>query len=410
MGLNAGQKLIADSPARFRVVIAGRRWGKTHISIREMARIARYPDRRVWYIAPSYRMAKQITWDQLKSRLYDLKWVQKINESDLSIRLINGSVISLRGADNPDSLRGTFLDFAVFDEFALIDEKCFSDVIRPALSDRQGGAMFISTPMGRNWAYDLYNKGLDVNEHTWESFTFRTIDGGNVLPEEIEAARRDLDERQFRQEYEGSFESYEGVIYYNFSRDNVRDPDLKSNTIIIGMDFNVQPMSAVCMLRTETGLHVIDEIVIHGSNTDEMVTEINRRFPNKTIIVYPDPAGVQRKSSAGGRTDITILQQAGYQVKYRPSHPPVRDRINSVNALLCNAEGQRRLFVSSNCRKVIESLEKQTYKKDTLVPNKDDGYDHSNDALGYACEMLFPIRRNTNIEHVQPERWGVKTL
>ena len=163
------------------------------------------------------------------------------------------------------------------------------------------------------------------------------------------------------------------------------------------------------MSRTADGLHIFDEIVMYSSNTDEMVTEINRRFGDRTIIVYPDPAGAQRKTSAGGRTDITILQQAGYQVKYKPQHPAVRDRINAVNALLCNASGQRRLFVDPSCRRVIESLEKQTYKPGTLVPNKDDGYDHLNDAAGYAIEMLFPIKR-TNIEQREPERWGIRTL
>ena len=409
MPLNAGQREVSSSPARFRVVIAGRRWGKTHMACRELARFARHPDRRIWYIAPSYRMAKQIAWDHLKARLYSLNWIAKVNESDLSIKLVNGSQIALRGADNPDSLRGVFLDFCVFDEFAMIDEKAWTEVIRPALSDRQGSAMFISTPMGRNWAFDLYNRGVDKTEHSWESFTYTTLDGGNVTEAEIESARTDMDERQFKQEYLASFETYEGVIYYNFSRANVVEAAAIPRTVIIGMDFNVSPAVAVCMSRTADGLHIFDEIVMYSSNTDEMVTEINRRFGDRTIIVYPDPAGAQRKTSAGGRTDITILQQAGYQVKYKPQHPAVRDRINAVNALLCNASGQRRLFVDPGCRKTIESLEKQTYKQDTLVPNKDDGYDHMNDALGYAVEMLFPIKR-TNIEQREPERWGIRTL
>lgn len=409
MPLNPGQQQVAASTARFRVVIAGRRWGKTSLAQRELARAARYPDRRVWYIAPSYRMAKQIVWDSLKSRLYSLNWISKTNESDLSVRLRNGSQIALRGADNPDSLRGVFLDFVVFDEFAFIDEKAWTEVIRPALSDRRGHAMFISTPMGRNWAFDLYNRGQTESSTDWASWTFRTIDGGNVTADEIAAAQYDMDARQFRQEYEASFETYEGVIYYNFTRQNVQTSGTVPNTIIVGMDFNTSPMSAVCMARTADGLHVFDEIVIHSSNTEEMVQEIRNRYPTQTIIVYPDPAGVQRKTSAGGRTDITILQAAGFQVRYRNQHPTVRDRINCVNALLCNAQGQRRLLVDNSCRRVIESLEKQTYKTDTLIPDKDSGYDHLNDALGYAVEMLFPIRRAEPTAEV-PERWGVKTM
>jgi len=150
MSLNAGQQLVAASPARFKVVIAGRRWGKTHLALRELARVARMPYRNCWYIAPTYRMCKQILWEPLKAKLSGLNWVAKINESDLTIVLRNGSRISLRGADNPDSLRGVSLDVAIFDEFAWIDDAAWTSVIRPTLSDRKGSAMFISTPMGRN--------------------------------------------------------------------------------------------------------------------------------------------------------------------------------------------------------------------------------------------------------------------
>ena len=180
----------------------------------EMAKVARFPNKNVWYVAPTYRMCRQIIWEQLKYRLQDLNWLKKSNETDLSLLLKNGSKISLRGADNPDSLRGISLDFVVFDEFAMIDEKAWSEVIRPTLSDRRGSALFISTPMGQaNWAYDLYNRGKDINEHAWESFTYSTLDGGNVSSEEIEQARRDLDERTFRQEYEATFETYSNRLF-----------------------------------------------------------------------------------------------------------------------------------------------------------------------------------------------------
>ena len=106
MPLNPGQREVAASAARFRVVVAGRRWGKTYLAIREVAKIAREPNRRVFMVYPTYRQAKQVIWDSLKYRLQDLNWIQRVNESDLSITLINGSKISLRGADNPDSLRG----------------------------------------------------------------------------------------------------------------------------------------------------------------------------------------------------------------------------------------------------------------------------------------------------------------
>jgi len=406
MPLNAGQKQVATSTARFRVVVAGRRWGKTWLATRELARAAREPNRRVWYIAPSYRMAKQIVWDSIKWRLQDLNWVQRINESDLSITLRNGSTIALRGADNPDSLRGVGLDFVVMDEFAMIDEKAWTEVLRPTLSDRGGHAMFITTPMGTsNWAFDLYNRStLDTN---WASWTFRTIEGGNVSAEEIEQARRDLSDRQFRQEYEATFETYAGRIYYNFDRDRnlVQYRDQIPREILVFCDFNVNPISAAVAVTTRTGIHIIDEITIYGSNTDELVDEIRTRYPDKSVKVYPDPAGVQRKTSAGGRTDITILENAGFRVFYHRNHPQVRDRINAVNAALLSADDHVALLIDPRCRRVIECLEKQIYKEGTQVPDKDGGFDHMNDAIGYGVEYLRPVTKERTVK-AQPARWN----
>ena len=406
MPLNAGQKQVATSPARFRVVVAGRRWGKTWLATRELARAAREPNRRVWYIAPSYRMAKQIVWDSIKWRLQDLNWVQRINESDLAITLRNGSTIALRGADNPDSLRGVGLDFLVMDEFAMIDEKAWSEVLRPTLSDRQGSAMFITTPMGTsNWAFDLYNRS--ATDTNWQSWTFRTIDGGNVAPEEIEQARRDLSDRQFRQEYEATFETYAGRIYYNFdrSRNLAQYRGEIPREIMVFCDFNVNPISAAVAVPVRSGIHIVDEITIYGSNTDELVDEIRSRYPDKSVRVYPDPAGVQRKTSAGGRTDITILENAGFRVFYHRHHPAVRDRINAVNAALSNADGESSLWIDPACRRVIECLEKQIYKEGTQIPDKDGGFDHMNDAIGYGIEYLKPVTRERTAQ-AQPARWG----
>jgi hypothetical protein len=161
-------------------------------------------------------------------------------------------------------------------------------------------------------------------------------------------------------------------------------------------------MSAVVMTRKGNTLHAFDEIVIFGSNTDEMADEIRKRFGTKNVTIYPDPACRQRKTSAGGRTDLSILQNAGFEVKVRNSHSAIRDRINAVNSRLRSADGVRQLFVDPKCKKTIESLERQTYKEGTSQVNKD-GFDHMNDALGYAVDYLFPIRKQ--FEAPAPQRW-----
>lgn len=409
MPLSLAQKTISDSTARWRVVVAGRRFGKTHLAIRELCYHARQPQKDVWYIAPTYKMARQIVWKKLKNRLQDLRWVEKTNETELTIQLRNGSTIALKGADNYDSLRGVGLDFIVLDEFADIDPEAWYETLRPTLSDKQGRALFIGTPKGiGNWSYELYQAALTNND--WQSFSFTTVDGGNVAPEEIESAKRDLDARTFRQEYLASFETYAGRIYYAFDRklnvvDGVIEPkDIE--IILVGMDFNIDPMSAVIAIRKGDHICVIDEIRMYSSNTQEIVEEIRSRFPKSKVMCFPDPAGHQRKSSAGGATDITILSNAGFIVKAPRSHTPVRDRINAVNSRLCDSQGQRRLYLKPQCKYTIEGLERHSYKEGTSQPDKDSGYDHMMDALGYMIDYLFPVRREPDATLQQPQRFG----
>ena len=409
MPLTIPQQAIVDSEARFRVVVAGRRFGKTHLAIRELARYARMPNRNCWYVTKSYRMCKQIIWDNLKHKLQDLNWISKINESDLTITLKNGSKISLRGADNPDSLRGVAIDFLTIDEFAFVDESAWTNVLRPTLSDRRGSAMFITTPTGRNWAYDLYQRGLDPTEHQWESFQYTTIEGGNVTEEEIEAARRDLDARTFRQEYEATFEEYANRIYYAFNhKENIRFYEGPTpNLIYVGLDFNVSMLSATLFTRQGNVIHAFDEVALYSSNTAEMAAELQARYPKSRFWVYPDPAGAARKTSAEiGVTDHTILRNAGFTVKVPHAHNAVKDGINAVNSKLCNAKGEHTFFVDPKCKKTIESLEKHSFKEGTSIPCKDSGFDHFSDAIRYFIDYEFPVRRDVDPQTQIPQRWG----
>jgi hypothetical protein len=408
--LTLPQSRVFESKKRWKVVCAGRRFGKTHLAVVELLRAATSgKDKTCFYVCPTYSMAKEIAWDMLIKAIPQ-EYIGKTNETSLSIKLINGSSIILKGAERYDALRGRSLSYVVLDEFAdMKSEAVWSEVLRPSLSDRHTpddptGALFIGTPKGRNHFYDLYTKGLDRADE-WESWSYTTIQGGNVSPSEIEQARSDLDERTFQQEYEAEFLNFSGVVYYNFDRAlsvvNVSDDGV--STILCGMDFNVSPMSCVFLIRKGDDLIVIDECTIWGSNTDEMAKEIHHRYPQREVVVFPDPAARARKTSAGGRTDLSILQNSGFSTRVRNSHTPVRDRINSVNSRLKTGSGKRHLFISGKCKQTIKSLERQTYKQGTSQPDKDGGYDHLNDALGYAIDMIFPIKTDYKIE--QPTRW-----
>jgi len=408
MPLTSPQKQVTQSTARNRVLITGRRFGKTFIAIGELLNFAcKKPKQKVWYVAPTYRQAKQICWAKLKEVAIDNDLVSYINETDLTLRLHNNSEISLRGSDRSyDQLRGVGLNFLVLDEFADIPSEAYYSVLRATLSDTKGDFFACGTPRGYgNWAYDLYMKGKEDKD--WESWQFTTLQGEQVDSDEVEAAKADLDERTFRQEYEATFETYSGAIYYNFNReDNVKTVKDNNTTLHIGMDFNIDPMSAAIFQIENNVINFIDEIIIYSSNTEELVKEIEARYPERKIIVYPDPACRQRKTSAGGRTDLTILQNAGLTVRVKNAHPQIRDRINAVNSRLKNTNEQRMLFINPKCKNIIRGLERHLYKEGTTQPDKDSGFDHMNDALGYAVDYLFPIRKNYNKE--LPTRWSVK--
>ena len=413
MKLSQPQQTIAHNTSRFKVVCAGRRFGKSYLSMREICYRAREPDREIFYLTTSYRAAKMILWKPLKRRLSDLKWVKKINETEMSILLKNGSTISLKGAEDPDRLRGVSLDYVVIDEAAEVKlENLWGEVLRPALADRQGGALFIGTPNGKsNPFYDLWQFGRDRANTDWQSWQFTTLEGGFVTQEEILAAKQDMTERQFRQEFLATFESYENRVAWAFNRDLHLHSriDLPTNIIHVGMDFNVNPATAVIAVKQDEQLYTIDELNVYSSNTDEIADEIISRYPKSKVFVYPDPSGSQRKTSANGMTDHKILENRGFVVKAPRKHDPVRDRINATNARLANAMGENNLFIHESNKYTIDSLDKHTFKEGTGIPDKDSGHDHMFDALSYMVAYLFPISRTKKMP-TAPGRWGHKII
>ena len=386
--------MVFNSQCRFCVVIAGRRFGKTFLAV---AKLLSWASKKglYWYVAPTYRMAKQITWRALKETTPPSA-IKKIDETDLSIELLNGAIIALRGADNFDSLRGVSLSGLVMDEFADIKPEAWQFVLRPACADQLAPVLFIGTPKGWNWAKDAYDAGFDDDKPDWASWMFTTADGGNVPESELISARRELPESVFKQEYLASFETLANRVYSYFDRvENVSAVEDLGAELYIGMDFNVAPMSAVVASKVGDQLHVFDEIELMNSNTEEMAQEIINRYAGRKIIVCPDPAGRARKTSAAvGTTDFTILERYGFYVEAPNSHPMVVDRINEVQAMLKNAQDERRLFIHPRCKSLIKCLDGLTYKLGSNQPDKSLGLDHMTDALGYMVHITFPIEQH----------------
>ncbi len=399
LSLRHAQGVVFKSDARFRVLVAGRRFGKSYLSCIELIRAAiNRPNEVYFYCAPTYRMAKDIAWKTLKS-LVPQPWIASKNESDLKIELVNGSAIELKGTENAMALRGRSLGGVVLDEAAFMDSAVWFEVLRPALADKQGWALFISTPEGTaSWFYDLWVFSGEA-DNDWKRWSFTTIDGGNVPPEEVEAARAQLDPRTFRQEFEASFENLSGLVAINFSDANISKKviDIPQIPLWIGLDFNVDNMSAVCGIRVGDDLHIFHEILLVNATTWDMADEINHHFGlDRRKDVCPDPTGAARKTSGVGLTDHAILRKCGLKVSTPKSPWKIRDKVNCVNTAILDGTGARRLFIHPRCKETIKSLRTLVYD-DNGLPNKKLGVDHMFDALGYLCLMKFNLNKGIKI-------------
>lgn len=405
--LHRGQRTVISDKRRFKVVVAGRRWGKTQTSKIQILTKAGEPRRKIWYVAPTYGMARSILWEDLKDAI-PRAWIESINETHLRIRLKNKTVIELKGADKPDTLRGVGLHYLILDECQDMKPETWFKVLRPTLASTRGEVLFIGTPKAFNWLYDLYmlgqrgdiyvDKGGRRRVNQWKSWQFPTITSPFIPASEIEAARNDMDDKSFRQEFEASFETMAGRVYHAFDRnihlgDHAFNPRLP---IWIGQDFNIDPMSSIILQPQPSGeVWAVDECVLPGSNTQETADEMARRFyrQQNQVVFYPDPAGAYGSTKGRGDSDIDILRQAGFRrIKHRHKHPKVSDRINAVNRMLKSADGTIRLRIDRKCKHMIAALEQVIYKPNSREVDKSMGIEHIADALGYCIEIEFPVR------------------
>ena len=406
--LSYRQAQVADCEVRNVVMVAGRRFGKTTKSVvRTAKKMLAKRNQYCWYIAPTYKLGKELFWRPFKE-FFPPEYIRYKNESDLLIELWNGSRGIIKGADNPDSLRGSGVDDATYDEFADMDPYTV-EVMRPALSDKQGSQLFLGTPRGYDHFYDLYTRGEywpdnEAKWRNWRSFRFTTLQGGRVPPEEVALAREELDPRIFRQEYEASFETLLGRIYYAFARAQwpVGNVDVhvkdQGGPLLVGLDFNVHPMSAViAQAKHKVQCHVLDEVVLPTSNTDEMCKVLKEKYPDREMIVCPDASGDSTSTKAPvGESDFTILRRHGFKIVADKSNPKIADRYNNTNSNLLNANNLRRTRIHPRCKWLIKGLEGLVYKKDasgqtTPLPDKKSGLDHITDALGYVLFQQFNV-------------------
>ena len=212
--LHPAQLEIFNSPARFKVVSAGRRFGKSRLAAWILIiKALQSESKDVFYIGPTFQQAKDIMWSMLKELLDGTELIEQTHENTATMTLVNGRRISLKGSDRPDTLRGIGLSYVVLDEYASMKVEVWEQIIRPTLADVKGGALFIGTPAGKNHFYDIWQEAKDEKKEDWEAFQYTSIDNPILDPEEIKTARDTMSTQAFRQEFEASFVSFTGGIF-----------------------------------------------------------------------------------------------------------------------------------------------------------------------------------------------------
>lgn len=414
------QERFRLSPARFKVVPAGRRSGKTENAKRCLVEKAleesiqqKFLDYRYFAAAPTFGQAKRIYWRDLKSLTEGL-WLKKPYESDLIITLKTGAEICVLGMDKPERIEGVSWNGGILDEYANMKPHVWTDHVRPALSDRRAWCWFVGVPEGRNHYYDLYKRALNPDEKDWDAFTWISAD--ILPPDEIEAAKRDLDELTYLQEYEASFVNFEGRVYYPYEeRTHVAslryDP---RQPLIVCFDFNVAPgIAAIIQEQTLPnglqGTGVIGEVHIpRNSNTPSVCNRLIQDWGHHDgpVHVYGDATGGSRGTAKVSGSDWDLIRDIlGSHFKNRfwmrvpQSNPPERSRVNAVNSRLRSASGDIRLMVdykAINVQKDFEGSSLLQGGSGEIDKKATPELTHLTDAIGYYIEREFPVSGQRN--------------
>jgi hypothetical protein len=406
------QRALWDCRKRFIVVPAGRGSGKTEIAKRYLVRaLSQVKDHRwrrhtrYFYAAPTQSQAMDIAWEHFQ-QLIPPQWI----EPD-GVRITPKPRIRCRfrthradlyvvGLDQPQRIEGPQWDGAVVDECSDTKPSAFKLNIMPALYRRSGWLMRTGVPKRKGVGAAAYRKFFeDARDGKIDNAAAFTWPSSDIVPEDVlKDARQQLDPRDYNEQFNASWETAGGAVFYAFDRRlNVRVCKYdRTQPLMVGSDFNVNPMAWVIFQVRKGGImEVIDEIFIRDTNTQATLDLLWSKWEHHRsgFHFYGDPAGRQRQTSASASDYIQIMNdprfmKAGRSVHYRKAAPPVEDRFAACNALFCNAAGDRRFFVDPSCEHLIRDLEMRTRES----KKEDADMTHSTDALGYAIHFLFPIR------------------
>jgi len=405
--LSQWQSDVWQNSTRYSVINCGRRSGKSTLAVYKLLEfVTENPQTIVWYIAPTYKQAKSIMWSMLTD-VVPTEAIAKKNETELSIRLKNGSEIHLKGADNPDSLRGVRIDFAIFDEVAFFEKWVeVWKVIRPTLMDSQASVWFISTPNGFNHFKDLAERtGED-----WKYFHFTTYDNPHIPVFEIEQSKLEMDEDSFAQEMMGEFRKMSGLIYKEFSRDihMVDVPAITNWTITRALDFGFAHKTALIYFAINST----------GSEIYGFDGLYETRFVSKDIsdaIKIKDAGRHITNPIADSESPLQIEELARENVMFKPvkkDKDSVVTGIKKVASLLrVRADtGKPTLMFDKSLTWIADEFEKYRWIENTFsnvireVPRKRE--DDAMDAIRYFA-MNYRAEQEPILSTYKKDKWKI---
>ena len=386
------QAKLHNELARFNVVVCHRRFGKTVFAINQMIKSAvedlqtnkKAP--RYAYLAPLFKQAKTVAWDELKRLLIDFPDV-KFNEAELRADFM-GARIQLYGADNPDTLRGIYLDGVILDEFAQMNPKMYSEVIRPALSDRKGWAVFIGTPKGKNDFYDLYHTAND--KKGWKRFLFKASETGILDDEELELAKQDMADTEFEQEYECSWSAALRGAYYAKEIEAAYDEDRigkvpydPSKQVVTSWDLGVADSTSIWFAQYDgKAINIIDYYESSGEGLPHYIDVLNHKEYRYGAHIAPHDIVVREFSTGKSRKDLAFSLGIDFQVAPKLK---VMDGIDSVRTTL-----NKCWFDEHKTKKGLEALlqYRSSYDDKKKIWSQKPVHDwtsHASDAFRYLC-------------------------
>jgi len=412
--------LMAAVPSgiRFPLVPAGRRSGKTERFKRFLVKQASAYSGPYFAAAPTHAQAKKIFWDDLKAFTLSSMHSRRPSESDLIIYLENGSEIHVIGLDKPQRIEGIPWTGGGIDEFADVKPDAWEANILPALNtvnptmpDYRAWCWLLGVPDGLNHYYDLCQQAETGQDPNFRVFHWKSAE---ILPPDVmDAMRRAMSNKQFKQEFEASFETASGRIYEDYGKHNQTDASIEPHEQLMWMhDQNFTPLSSAIGVRRNNGkdLYLLDEIVLTSAISRQAAVEFVERYKdhkNKHVLIYGDPAGKagEKHGHASDYTDIeAVLKASGwrYTRKVKPAHPAIKDRQNAVRAKILTASGETSLFVNPVtapwCHKGLATVQLQ--EGSTFQEDQKNQYQHITTAIGYCVDVEWPAKGRFSYEGV----------